>query len=378
LKSNSFFLFGARGTGKSTFLSYFFSADEAQYIDLLDPVLFARLQSNPSELNEILATSDSPWCLIDEVQKIPPLLDIVHSQIERSGRKFALTGSSARNLKRNSANMLGGRAFLYKMFPLTHQELGDNFNLEGALNFGTLAKCTTLSTEREKVLFLRSYVETYLKEEILIEQLIRNLPPFRRFLELSAATDTEVVSYTNIAKDVQSDPRIIQNYYSILEDTLLGFFLEPFHLSLRKRQKKAPKFYWFDTGVRRALSGTIDIPVTPKSFEYGSLFESFLVNEIHRLLTYSERSFRLSFIRIDDNLEIDLVIERAGLPTYLIEIKSTTHVTDAHTRTLERYSKEISGCVSLVLSQDKIAKKIGSVTCLHWLEGIEELGITLP
>jgi predicted AAA+ superfamily ATPase len=377
-RSNSYFLFGARGTGKSTLLSHLFADDEVVLIDLLQTDTLATLQANPSELNNILAASAKPWCLIDEVQKIPPILDIVHAQIEKKRVKFVLTGSSARKLKRDSANLLGGRAFLYKLFPLTHIELGDDFNLDSLLNFGSLAKITEFQTSRDKILFLKSYVENYLKEEILVEQLIRNLPPFRRFLEIAAINDTEIINYSNIARDVKSDPKNIANYYAILEDTLLGFFLEPYHTSLRKRQAKSPKFYWFDVGVRRALSGTLDIPVIPKSFEYGSLFESFLVNEIFRLLTYAEKSFKLSFIRVDENLEIDLVLERAGTPTYLIEIKSTTYVNDNHTGVLERYSKEISNSVPLLLSQDKTKKKIGAVTCMHWLDGIEELGLNLP
>lgn len=374
-KSHSFFLFGARETGKTSLLSRLFNADEALFIDLLDSDYLSRLQANPGELNDILKANTKPWCIIDEVQKVPAVLDIVHSHIEKKKIKFALTGSSARKLKRNAANMLAGRAFLFKLFPLTHIELGNDFDLDAVLNFGSLAKLYEFKTDREKTLFLKSYAEVYLKEEILVEQIIRVLPPFRRFLEIAAAQDTDIVSYSNIARDINSDPKNVANYYSILEDTLLGFFLEPYHTSIRKRQRNSPKFYWFDLGVRRALSGTLDLPVTPKSFEYGSLFESFVVNEIHRLLTYSEKSFKLSFIRVDDDLEIDLVLERAGLPTYLIEIKSTKQVNENHIGVLEKYSKEIKNSIPILLSQDEIKKKVRSVLCMHWREGIVELGI---
>jgi predicted AAA+ superfamily ATPase len=373
LKSSSFFLFGARGTGKSTLLSSIFDPSEALLIDLLDADLYSNLQANPSELNNILAASNKPWCIIDEVQKVPALLDIVHSQIEKKKIKFALTGSSARKLKRDSANMLGGRAFIYKLFPLTHIELQDDFDLDQVLNYGSLAKMTEFSQPIDKIKFLKAYVEAYLKEEVLVEQLIRKFPPFRRFLGISATNDAEIINYTNIAKDVRSDPKNIANYYSILEDTLLGFFLEPYHTSIRKRQSKSPKFYWFDTGVRRALSGTLDIPVSQKSFEYGSLFESFVINEINRLLTYADKDFRLSFIRVDDQLEVDLVIERTGMPTFLVEIKSTNYVHDHHIGGIEKYSKDINNSVALLLSQDRVAKKIGSVTCLHWIDGLKEI-----
>ena len=374
-KTNNFFLFGARATGKSTLLKELFAPEEALVLDLLDKELFGRLVMHPNELNEILEGVKKPWCVIDEVQKIPELLDVVHQQIEKKNFKFALTGSSARKLKRNSSNMLGGRAFLYKLFPLTSRELGADFNLNDVLCFGSLAKIQEFKDPEDKVLFLKSYVDTYLKEEVLVEQLIRSLPPFKKFLEISAANDTEMVQYSNIARDVRSNPNSILNYYSILEDTLLGFFLEPYHTSIRKRQKTSPKFYWFDCGVRRALAGTIDLPVIPQSFEYGSLFESFIVNEINRLLTYTGKSFKLSYFRIDEKIEIDLIIERAGHPTYLIEIKSTKNAHSSHTAHLNHYAKDFPGCVPLLISLDPTRRKIGETLCLPWNEALVELGL---
>jgi predicted AAA+ superfamily ATPase len=374
LKTNSFFLFGARGTGKSTLLQRLFSDTPATYVDLLEPELLNLLQVNPAALREMVLSSNHEWCIIDEVQKVPALLDVAHSMIEKNGIKFALTGSSARKLKRDLANMLGGRAFLYKLFPLTHIEMGDDFNLEQTLKFGSLAKICSMQGDTERRKFLKSYVEIYLKEEVLVEQIIRSLPPFRKFLHISAAQDTEVISYSSIARDVRSNPRSIMNYYSILEDTLLGFFLEPYHTSIRKRQRHAPKFYWFDTGVRRALAGTIDLDLVPSSFEYGSVFESYIVNEINRLLTYSEKSFNLSYLRVDERLEIDLILERPGLPTYLIEIKSSAEINENHTRALERYSKEISNSRGVLLSRDPVRRRIGSVDCINWRDGLKELG----
>jgi uncharacterized protein len=375
LDSNSFFLFGARATGKTSYLKTIFTKNRAFWIDLLEGEQLAQLQADPTTLGGMIERAGKEWIVIDEIQKIPALLDTVHLFIEKHQQKFALTGSSARKLKRGSANMLAGRAFVYKLFPLTYLELGDRFDLDTVLSFGALPKIFDFATTRERILFLRAYTETYIKEEILIEQLIRNSPPFRKFLEVSAQQDSEVISYSSIARDVLVDPKIISNYYTILEDTLLGFFLEPFHTSLRKRQKNAPKFYLFDLGVRRTLGGTIDLPVTPKSFEYGSLFESFIVNEIHRLLTYSERSFKLSFVRIDDKFEIDLVVERAGLPTFFIEIKSSSRVNEDHSRALAKLTPNQKGFIPLLLSNDPISKKFDRVLALHWQEGFKELGI---
>lgn len=375
IKSNSFFLFGARGVGKSTLLERYFANEQALVIDLLNSEVLAQLQTRPDRLRDLVSHADKEWVVIDEIQKVPQLLDEVHSLIEGSKQKFALTGSSARKLKRGAANLLAGRAFVFNLFPLTHIELGKEFKLEQVLSYGSLPKIFELQSPREKNLFLKAYGETYLKEEILIEQLIRNLPPFRKFLEIAAAQDTEVVSYSSIARDILVDPKIIKNYYSILQDTLLGFSLEPYHTSLRKRQKNSPKFYWFDVGVRRALTGNIDYEIHPGSFEFGSLFESFLVNEIRRLLIYSEKSHHLSFIRMDENLEIDLVIERPGLPTYLVEIKSTARVNESHVKSLVKYSSEIRNSVPVLLSRDKVSKTIEGVNCFEWQQGFREIGI---
>lgn len=375
IKSNSFFLFGARGVGKSTLLESYFANDHVLLIDLLNSEILAQLQARPDRLRDMVSQAGKEWVVIDEIQKVPQLLDEVHSLIEGSKQKFALTGSSARKLKRGSANLLAGRAFVFNLFPLTHIELGSEFKLEQVLTYGSLPKIFELQSPREKNLFLKAYGETYLKEEILIEQLIRNLPPFRKFLALAAAQDTEIVSYSSIARDILVDPKIVKNYYSILQDTLLGFLLEPYHTSLRKRQKNSPKFYWFDVGVRRALTGNIDYEINPGSFEFGSLFESFLVNEIHRLLIYSEKSHNLSFIRIDENLEIDLIIERPGLPTYLIEIKSTDRVNESHVKSLAKYCPEIKNSVPVLLSRDKVSKTIGRVHCFEWQQGLKEIGV---
>ena len=372
-KSNSFFIFGARGTGKTTYLRETFTEVDAYRIDLLDQSVLAELDARPERLAGIVARQKKPWIIVDEIQKVPALLDEVHRLIESEQQKFVLTGSSARKLKRNAANLLAGRAFVFKLFPLTHQELGDRFELDEVLSYGSLPKVFSFTTHRDKVLFLKSYADTYLKEEILIEQLIRKLPPFRKFLELSARQDTEVTSFTNIARDILVDPKIVSNYYSILEETLLGFTLEPYDTSVRKRQKKTPKFYWFDTGVRRALAGTVDDPARPQSFEYGSLFESFVVNEFHRMLTYAERSFRLSFLRIDAKNEIDLIIERQGKPTYIIEIKSTDRTHEGHLESLRKLGPSIKNSTPMLISRDPIKKIIDGVHCLPWQDAIQEI-----
>lgn len=375
IKSNSFFLFGARGVGKTTLLDQYFSNEETLVLDLLNSELYAQLQARPDRLRDLVLQAKKDWVIIDEVQKVPQLLDEVHSLIESIKQRFALTGSSARKLKRGSANLLAGRAFVFNLFPLTHIELGERFKLEEVLSYGALPKIFEFKTAREKILFLKAYGETYLKEEILIEQLIRNLPPFRKFLTVAANQDTEIISYSSIARDILVDPKIVKNYYQILQDTLLGFILEPYHTSLRKRQKNAPKFYWFDLGVRRVLTGNIDYEITPGSFEFGALFESFLVNEINRILSYSEKSYSLSFIRVDEKSEVDLIIERPGLPTYIVEIKSSDRANEAHIKSAKKFSLEINNSVPVLLSRDPIPKMIDGVSCFEWKQGLREIGV---
>ncbi len=375
-KSQSFFLFGARGTGKTTFLREQFTTESSHFIDLLSDSLFAELQAYPDRLLDRVAGANKEWIVIDEVQKVPQLLDVVHQLIENRGQKFVLTGSSARKLKRGSANLLAGRAFVFRLYPFTHLELSTDFDLLEALQFGTLPRLRSLTEERDKRLFLAAYGQTYLKEEIISEQIVRNLPPYRRFLEVAAAQDTEVVSYTNIARDIHSDAKTVSNYFDILEDTLLGFRLLPYHNSVRKRQKKAPKFYWFDTGVVRELRGTVDVELKAASFEYGSLFESFIVNEIRRHCEYSERRYDLFYLRVDESLEIDLIIERPGLPTFLVEIKSTDRVHELHVQNLRHFAPDFPNARLLVISNDRTRRKIEGVLCLHWREAFQEMGFS--
>jgi len=375
LKSQSFFLFGPRGTGKSTFLDGFLRDEERVTFDLLDPELADELISYPNNLLSRLAPYEGlrEWVVIDEVQKAPQLLDIVHKLIKEKRFKFALTGSSARKLKRGSANLLAGRALVYSMFPLTCEELGKDAQLMDILQFGSLPEIFSVESPVAKAKFLKSYAQTYLKEEIISEQIVRNLPPFRRFLDVAAQGDTEVINYSNIAKDIHSDPKTVSGYYDILEDTLLGFRLPAYSKSIRRKQKKAPKFYLFDTGVTRALAERVDYELVPKTFEYGQLFESFIVNEIKRRLTYLDKQFSLSYLRVSDDTEIDLIIEQSSKARWIIEIKSTTSIDERHARALATLREEFKDAKALVISNDPAAKKFSSIDALHWTQAIEQI-----
>ena len=373
-KTQSFFLFGARGTGKSSLLRALFPTKDLIYIDLLDSELANKLSAHPNRFLELLpepqSSSKKTWVIVDEVQKVPDLLDLVQKKLVEKNFCFALTGSSERKLKRGAANLLAGRAVVFTLFPLTHLEIGKEFQLQKALEYGTLPECWNLESDLDRRRFLKSYSLTYLKEEIIEEQIVRNLPPFRRFLEVAANQNSDIINYSNIAKDIHSDPKTVSGYFEILEDTLLGFRLPAFSHSIRKRQKLAPKFYFFDTGVVRALSEKIDFPVAPKSSEYGQLFESFIINEIHRVLSYAEKQFKLSYIRVDEKQEIDLVVERHGLPTFLCEIKSSSDVDERNAKNLENLGRDMKNCIKLVISNDPVEKKIGACYARHWTTAI--------
>ena len=300
------------------------------------------------------------------------VLDVVHSLIETQSLLFVLTGSSARKLKSGGANLLAGRAFLYELFPLSHIELGQDFDLEKALNWGTLPKVCNYSTNEERFEFLTAYAQMYLKEEVWGEQLVRNLLPFRRFLSIAAQQNGKICNFSKIAKDVGADFNTVKKYFQILEDTLLGFFLEPYDESVRKRQRQSPKFFFFDGGVARALSETLDVLVKPQTSNYGDCFESLVINEIFKLNRNFKTGFQLCTLLTQDGAEIDLILQKTGRPPILIEIKSSTHI-DA-SRDLRHLEKLLpsfpSGSQAICLSQEKESRKIGEVLSMHWQAGI--------
>jgi predicted AAA+ superfamily ATPase len=377
LKTKSFFLLGARATGKSTLLRDLFSPNEALWFDLLEPELEAEFQTRPLSILERLEPkrkqSNVQWVIVDEVQKAPKLLDPIHQEIERKRFKFALTGSSARKIRRGAANLLGGRALQNYLFPFTRQELGKSFDLDSALNWGTLPEIHTLDplTRGET---LKSYCNTYLKEEVVAEQLVRKVAPFRSFLEVAGQSSGTTLNLSKIARDIGSDPVSVKSYFEILEDTLLGFHLPAYHSSIRKRLRKSPKFYLFDPGVARALRKRINAPLLkPGTSEYGRAFEHWVILEVFRLNHYRRADYTLSYLSTKDDVEVDLVVERPGMPLALVEIKSTDKVTRDHVRQVAVFRKELPNSLTLCLSRDPVARTIDGVECLPWEQGIERL-----
>lgn len=288
-ENQSFFLFGPRGSGKTSLLKARFEGKNVLFLDLLNPRIEDQFRMNPESLIAQISAQKPDWVVIDEVQKLPRILDLVHLLIEEKKQKFALTGSSARKLKRGSANLLAGRAFMNHLFPFSALELGKQFSLEQALSFGLLPKVQYLENAQDKIDFLESYALTYLKEEIQAEQVIRRIDPFRQFLQVAAQMNGKIINYRKIARDVGVDSTTVQNYFSILEDTLIGFYLPSYSKSIRKRQREAPKFYLFDPGIVRALSKNLDVKLKPGNYAYGDAFEHFVILEIFKLISYFKK-----------------------------------------------------------------------------------------
>lgn len=374
-KSASFFLFGPRGTGKSTLLRALWKPESTLYIDLLDPVEEDLFRRDPLELERRVAAlhPTQTRVILDEIQKAPRLLDLVHRLIESTSRIFIMTGSSARKLKRGASNLLAGRAFVYSLHPLTAGELGKSFHLQDALRWGTLPKIFQLKTKEEKAAYLRAYALTYLKEEIFAEQMVRRLDPFRNFLEVAAQCNGQILNYSKIARDIGVDTKTAQSFFGILEETLIGFLLPAYHQSIRKRQSAQPKFFLFDLGVKRALERTLEQELYPKTYAFGQTFEHFVVIEIIRLGAYRRPDWRFSYLRTKDGVEADLVIDRPGRPTALIEIKSTDLVTKRDVSSLARLQKDAPRSEAFCLSLDPHAKVIDGVRCYPWADGLSAL-----
>jgi predicted AAA+ superfamily ATPase len=374
LNQKSFFLFGARGVGKSTYLRNYFQGQRILWFDLLDADLEDRFTIDPKSFQQEVAgkIKDVDWIVIDEIQKCPKLLNYVQKFIVEEKAKFALTGSSARRLKQKGTNLLAGRAVTENLFPLTFLEIKEKFNLDEILQTGSLPEVVLSQNLEERHAFLRSYVLNYLKMEIQSEQWVRKIEPFRRFLPLAAQMNSKIINYTNLAKDIGVDTTTVQTYFDILEDTLVGFRLPAFHLSIRKQQRKAPKFYFFDLGVKRAAERCLDVPLKKGTYAYGEAFEHLVVLEIYRLAQYQKKDYELSYLLTKDGAEIDLIIHRPGKPFCLIEIKSKDKVDERDIKNLEHFRKDFENADFFLLSNDPIQKQIGHVRALHWKEGILE------
>lgn len=300
----SFFLFGPRGVGKTTWLKAILS--EASFFDLLDSVLYLELSQKPGNLEAMVGNlPQDSWVVIDEIQKIPNLLDEVHRLMETKRWRFALCGSSARKLRRGGVNLLGGRAVTRNLDAFSFGELGDAFDVEFSLQWGLLP---LVQFDRENAAdILSSYVNTYIKEEIREEGIVRRLPPFLRFLSIAGQLNGQLVNGLNISREAGVPRSSVDVYFSVLEDTLLGHFLPAYRPNVKVREQTRPKFYWFDPGVARAAAGLLFDPAE-RSWK-GTALETLIYHELRVYNLTQNRNRTISFYRTGSGVEIDFVIE---------------------------------------------------------------------
>ena len=304
--NRSFFLFGPRGTGKSTWLQQVLP--DAFRLDLLDSSLFLELSRDPHRLEALIGSQPSgSWVILDEIQKIPPLLDEVHRLMELRRWRFALCGSSARKLRRGGANLLAGRALTLNMESFSAAELGEAFDLDSALNWGLLPFVVNEPDDAADI--LAAYVNTYLKEELQAEGLIRNVPPFVRFLAVAGQLNGQSVNVQNIARDAAVARSTVDTYFAVLADTLVGHLLQAWRPRLKVREAAQPKFYWFDPGVARAAAGLLREP--PDRLWQGAALETLIYHELRVYNAVSGKHRPIYYYRTPAGVEVDFVVEVA-------------------------------------------------------------------
>lgn len=343
--SQSFFLFGPRGTGKSTWLRDQFQSNLT--VDLLRSETYLEMSSSPEKLRAYVeALSKKSKVVIDEIQRCPSLLNEVHSLIFEFNEdfQFALTGSSARRLKKENANLLAGRAVTRQMFPLTSYELGKDFSVESALRYGTLPRSCNLKKHEDKIDFLTSYVETYVREEIQQEALVRNLQTYGRFLRHAAIVNGQVANLSNISREAAIPRATLDGYFSILKDTLLGDFVEPIHLKAKVKEVSTPKFYFFDCGVVRALRQDLRQPLAEDT---GLLLENLILNEIKAFSSYRSMGWEVHYWGVPSGGEVDFIVSH-GKKKFGLEVKSS-----------KVWRKEFSQGLRSLLAAKKISRAIG-------------------
>ena len=348
---DSAFLWGARQVGKTTWLQARYP--DARIYDLLRPSEFARLLRHPELLSEELADfGENDTVIIDEIQKLPILLDEIHSLIQRKNIRFILSGSSARKLRRLGTNLLGGRATREVMFPLVSAEIPD-FDLIRAVNNGMIPRHYMVQNPWER---LRGYIGVYLNEEIREEALIRNLKSFSHFLEIAAQCDGEMLVYKNIAQDCGIDYRTVKEYFAILEDTLVGYLIPGFTATPKRKAVAAPKFYLFDVGIANSLTKRRDME--PVSDSFGHAFEHFIIQEIIAYLGYHHSDEQLTYWRTASGYEVDAVI---GNGRIAIEIKSSEEIKSRHTKGLKAFSEDYPDARLITVSLDKYKRTMNGV-----------------
>ena len=345
------FLFGGRQVGKSTLLKERFP--KAVYIDLLNSELRNRYRQHPEEFREsLLRHAPETLVIVDEIQKVPDLLDEVHWLMVNRGLYFVLSGSSARKLKKSGANNLGGRAIPETLFPLVSAEIPD-FDLDRAIQNGMIPRHYMVANARNR---LKSYIELYLKEEIIEEAAVQKVDDFIRFLEVAAISNGEMLNYENVATDCGVSANTVKAYYQILCDTLLGFEVPAYRKVIKRKLSKSSRFYFFDVGIANYLTGRHHL--APKTPEYGHAFEHLVMQEIVAYLGYKGIEEKLTYWHTYDDIEVDAVIGDARVA---IEIKSADSIQTNHKKGLVEFAKEHPNVKQILVSRDRISRRSGDI-----------------
>lgn len=361
----SYFLFGPRGVGKTTWLRTTFP--DSAYIDLLDFDIYRAVSSNPKNISQFILKHHIPPIIIDEVQKVPEVLNEIHRLIEEKKYRFILTGSNSRSLRKKGVNLLAGRALTKYMHPLTAAELGDDFSLSKSLWFGQLPMVYTTAEPAE---YLKSYIQTYLKEEILQEGLTRNLRVFTSFLEAASFSQGSLLNCSEISRELAIDRKTVIGYFDILEDLLIGCRLKIFNRKSKRRLITHNKFYFFDAGVYRAIrpSGPLD----NSSEISGISLETLVFQELRAAIDYYAFKYELFFWRTSNGLEVDFILYgEAGF--IAIEVKSTRNIQPKDLHSLKAFKNDYPGAQCFLFYGGDLEKNIEDIHIIPVEKGIKKL-----
>lgn len=352
------FLLGARQTGKSTLLKELYP--DTTYYDLLNTDIRKRFQKNPELLREVLQNKpDGTLVIIDEISKVPELLDEVHWLMTNKNIRFILCGSSARKLKKQSSNTLGGRAIPMYFYPLVSAEIPD-FNIYRAIQNGMIPRHYMINNAERR---LKAYVDIYLKEEIKEESLVRDIISFERFLEVAAISNGEILNYENIAADCGVSAKTVAAYFQILYDTLVGYEVPAYTKHIKRKLVQAPRFYYFDVGIVNYMMGRTSLK--RGTDEFGHAFEHLVIQEIIAYLGYSESNEKLSYWRTYTGIEVDVIIGDARIA---IEIKSTDEIQTKHKKNLKIFAEEHPNARKIIVSLDKMTREANGVEMIYVLD----------
>lgn len=367
---DSLFLWGSRQTGKSTLLKMLFP--KARTYDLLKTDVRMSFQLRPALLREECELLDAgELVIIDEVQKVPALLDEVHWLIENRGLRFILSGSSARKLRRSGANLLGGRALRRTLFPLVSAEIPD-FNLQRALNNGMLPRHYLVADAKNRI---QAYIGDYLQQEIVEEAVVRQLDAFTRFLQVAALSNAEIVNYTNIAQDCGVSAKTVKEYFAILEETLLGFYLPAYTRVVKRRLMQSPKFYYFDVAIPNHLLRRV--PLQAGTDIYGHALEHFVIQELRAFLSYTfgEDKTLCYWRTLDNKYEVDVLVvnQITGDVELAIEVKASDHVTSGDTKGLKAFAEEHPDTKLILASMEERPRVMNGVEVWPVIQFLERL-----